>query len=209
MDSKTCSNCNITKPLKQYDRRAASSDGLMTRCKSCVSGYKVEYRKTKRGLAIATYGRQRKKSKDRGHSPPGYTKEEFMDWMHNHPKFEQLYNDWAGDGFSKDLVPSVDRIDDEDHYHFDNIQLMTWRENNAKANASRLAGRITKQTRAVIKMTPELEPIEIYPSVSLAARENGVTRAGVIRGCRAKLNKHDEPAQYAGFVWRYVDDSTG
>jgi hypothetical protein len=46
--------------------------------------------------------------------------------------FYELYNNWIDSGYKKSDKPSVDRIDDYKGYSFDNIQLMTWKENNKK-----------------------------------------------------------------------------
>ena len=94
--------------------------------------YKKAYKKTIDGLISKIYGQQKQSSKKRGHQPPTYSKELLHRWITAHVIFQELYDNWIASNYEKDLVPSVDRLDDSKGYSFDNIQLMTWKENNAK-----------------------------------------------------------------------------
>lgn len=98
------------------------------------SHMRVEFRLTAKGLSSRIYEKQKHSSKKRGHAPPNYTLAAFRDWLYNHDSFVALYNNWFDSGFKTELIPSVDRLDDEKGYSFDNIRLVTWRENNIKRN---------------------------------------------------------------------------
>jgi len=43
-----------------------------------------------------------------------------------------MLNYWIENDCIKDLVPSVNRLDDYINYSLDNIELVTWKENNDK-----------------------------------------------------------------------------
>ncbi len=86
----------------------------------------------KRMKVRSMYQSQLNNSKERGHVPPGYTEEEFTEWLWKQYKFHDLYDMYERADFDKDLAPSIDRIDDHDHYRFGNVQVMTWDENRIK-----------------------------------------------------------------------------
>lgn len=80
------------------------------------------------------YNGQISRSKQRNHPLPEYTKDEFRDWYFKQPNLYRLVNNWINSGFNKDLIPSVVRINHKLHYKFDNIQLITWKENEIKGH---------------------------------------------------------------------------
>lgn len=83
------------------------------------------------------YYRQLRNSKLRSHSPPTYTKIEFIKRFENDPKFISLFENWVKNGCQKYLKPSFDRIDNSKGYSFENINLTTWAENAINGNISR------------------------------------------------------------------------
>ena len=90
----------------------------------------VKYAKTKKGLSTVIYSGQVKHSLERNHPKPSYTKEEFREWLFKNSNFDELYDNWVISDYNKWMKPSVDRIDDSKGYSFDNIRLVTWRENS-------------------------------------------------------------------------------
>ena len=77
------------------------------------------------------YAHQKESFKRRGHKLY-YTKEEFLNFCLNSPKFALLLNNWARSNYDKDLYPSFDRVDDKVGYKFSNLNLVTWKENREK-----------------------------------------------------------------------------
>jgi hypothetical protein len=47
-DSKTCTRCEIEKPLGEFYPHAAYRQGVMSRCKECVKAYATDYRKQRK-----------------------------------------------------------------------------------------------------------------------------------------------------------------
>ena len=84
------------------------------------------------GLISQIYRSQKQHSKKRGHQPPTYSQELLLRWMTAHVIFKKLYDNWIASDYDRWLIPSVDRLDNSKGYSFDNIQLMTWKENDAK-----------------------------------------------------------------------------
>ncbi len=87
--------------------------------------------KTLRQYYTQVYSSIRHKSKRRGDEMPSFSKDELIDWLLLNG-IEHLWINYIESGYNKDLKPSIDRIDDYGVYSFDNMQLITWRENNIK-----------------------------------------------------------------------------
>jgi len=109
-----------------------------TNKKRCVCGAIVkktkseknsDYYRTRLGLCTHIYHNQVRSSKKRNHKPPTYSRLELYRWITTQPNFEQLYFNWFMSGYKKDLIPSVDRLESRYGYSFENIQLVTWKEN--------------------------------------------------------------------------------
>lgn len=90
----------------------------------------AKYWKTIKGIVTMMYSMQKKSSRERGHEPPQYTKQEFHNWLISQPNFNKLYNNWIESNYNKWLKPSADRIENDKGYSFSNIRLMTWKENS-------------------------------------------------------------------------------
>lgn len=192
----TCRKCKETKEEKEFSKYSGSSTGYQVTCKDCVKAY---YR-SKRGLALQMHTHQRQSSVKRGHPEPSYTKEKLYDWLMSQPKFHELYDNWVKSGFNSKLRPSIDRLDDYKGYSFDNIQLMTFKENNQKSHADRINGNNRKQSRAVNKLDLNGKFISHHHSINDAARSIGKpTGASNIKlVCDGKCN-----SRY-GFKWEWT-----
>ena len=132
---KKCPICLETKDLSKYGVRKERGNAPKSLCRECETKAVAKYQRTKKGVIGTIYNRQTRSSKSRGHRPPEYTKKEFKEWIVSQTLFHELYDEWKQSGYLKRLKPSVDRKCDDIHYCMNNIQLMTWEENNAKLNA--------------------------------------------------------------------------
>lgn len=102
------------------------------RIKENVQKWNLVNKTTVTNFAARSMAGQRDRSKKRGHQPPAYTKEELTAWLLDQPNWIQLCSDWKKSNFESDLAPSIDRLDNSKGYSFDNIQLITWKENRLK-----------------------------------------------------------------------------
>lgn len=100
--------------------------------KEKLSTNKKVYRVTINGLVATIYDHQKLHSKEREHQPPTYSRKELHVWMIAQSNFEELYSNWIASDCETNLRPSVDRLINSKGYSFDNIQLMTWKENRLK-----------------------------------------------------------------------------
>ena len=91
--------------------------------------YNKNYRRTKNGLLVNIYNRSK------FFHIMEFTRKEFIDKFLNDKKFNRLFYEWEKSNYKKQLVPSLDRIDNKKNYSFDNIHFMTWSENRFKQSA--------------------------------------------------------------------------
>lgn len=197
---KKCSKCKLTKLANKFNHDENAKSGLRSWCKCCTNKIGLKIRRTKSGLLNRIYHHQKESSKRRGHNPPEYSAEEFRLKYLGDATFIKLYNDWAESGYNKMMCPSFDRERDSEGYSFDNIQLMTWQENNDKANKDMRYGRLkhgNKPQKAVIGTNIKTgESIE-FPSIREAAR-NGFQSSCISLCCRRISKTH------SGYVWEYL-----
>ena len=157
------------------------------------------YKKTKKGLIANIYSNQL----SRKNKEVCYTLEELREWVHKQQNFEELYLDWINSGYKKEKIPSVDRIDNNKGYFFDNIQLMTWEDNNKKArndirnNTLKHSGLLNGGHKKVIQYDLLGNKIDEFISVSEASRVLNIRQNMISRVCRGERNKTN------GFVFKY------
>ena len=196
---KKCSGCDEVKPIEEFNKDKTSKGGKCYHCKICSSERNNKHRRSLKGKAMAIYSSQRHSSKKRGHEPPKYTKEEFLNWILCNEKYLKLYEQWRGSGYNKMLSPSCDRLDDYKGYNFDNIQVVTWGENKIKGHSDIKNGLNNKINKPVIKMDLNGVELESYYSISQASRETGIYKQHIWRVCNG------ERKSTRGFRWKYTD----
>lgn len=153
-----CNKCKKNKPLNKYFKDKSKKGGYRARCKACESKrakgfydknkenilkkakayrdsnkaemieYQREYRRSKDNKLKALYNNQIVNSERRGHPKPNYTFNEFKSWAIDND-FHILFKVWEDKKFDKYFAPSGDRLDSSQPYTLDNLQLVTWKEN--------------------------------------------------------------------------------
>ena len=196
--TKSCSTCNTIKNISKFGKRKTSKDGLRCQCRECENEYAKKRRRTKEGLLLTIYSHQIEHSKTRGHNFPTYTKQELKDWLFTHVLFEDLYFKWVESDYDKYLIPSIDRINDYLPYTFDNIQLMTWGENDKKGIRDMKNGVNNKQNISVHQINTEGEVINTYYSMNQAERETSIQQSNISEVCSGRRNIA------GGFRWEYA-----
>ena len=153
------------------------------------------------------YSSQRMSSRKRNHPYPTYSNKELVLWMYDHG-YEALYNNWKSSGFERFLAPSCDRLDDSKGYSFDNIRLVTWKENFDKARADHRLGNPGKQRKqrkknnsekTVIQSTLKGHLLNEYVSQQEASEKTGVNRSCINNCCNDKRKR----ITAGGFLWSY------
>ena len=194
---KRCTTCDVKKSLDNFSKQAIGVFGLYPRCKECV----LEYSRTIPGLTSVIWSGQKTSSRQRKHPKPDYTKEELSIWMHENG-LEGLYKDWVVSGHDKDLRPSVDRVDSLKPYTLDNLELVTWKENNGRAHEDRRkgVGASGKTCKPAYQYTLDGDFVAEHFSAREAYRATGIGYSNIL----SVLNGSSKTA--GGFVWKKEKD---
>lgn len=187
---KRCCRCKKIKEIDSFGKRKDVPSGKMYECKSCVSFLNKKKRRTKNGVISNLYSRQLGSCRQRGHNPPNYDLDKLREWCLNNDKFHFLYDEWVESGYKKEKKPSIDRIDNSKTYSFENIQLITWRENNEKAHR--------ELRRKVGKYNLSDVLIKEYDSLKSAQKDTGINYTNISKVCSGKRKKS------GGFKWKYI-----
>lgn len=170
---------------------------MLKTTKQYSSKNNIAKKRTKKGIVTVTYSHQKQHSKIRGHNPPEYTKQELKDWLFSQPLFHKLYDNWERTGYQKKYKPSVDRKDDYIGYTMDNIQLMTWGENDSKGRKDVKNGINRKSLYPVMQYTKEGVFIKEFRSATEANKQTGVNRPNIITVCKG------DRSHAGGYKWAY------
>jgi hypothetical protein len=150
MDSRTCRQCGIEKPLQDFHPSHRCHFGRTYQCKSCWNAYlrnhNATYTKTKSGFLMRAYRNMKSRVEGvqwrKAHLYAGKSlmpKDAFYEWGIASPEFHRLFADWEAAGYPRAKTPSVDRIDSALGYEPSNMQWVTHSENSRRGNQSRIA----------------------------------------------------------------------
>ena len=171
--------------------------------------YNKKYRQENKGELFywitKIYGRMKRDNKNKFNIDLPFTKDEFKKWLDDNYKTEirRMLTEYKNSNYIKYLCPSVDRIDDYKSYTFDNMQLITWKENNDKGRislknkkqCSEMAKRVW--SKKVIQKDLDGNVITTFNSTHDVERLLGYDSSLIARACR--LNKVSK-----GYRWEYV-----
>jgi len=191
--SKFCTNCKKFLPKTFFNINNNSYDNLYKHCNNCA----IEKDRTIKSKIKSIYRRQIKSSKVRGHEPPTYTIEDFTRWCLAHPKFTDLYDKWIKSGYNSELAPSIDRLDNNQGYTMENIQVTTWRENYTKEYANRdksILATDVSNSNSSIK----------FDNLTQAAKFVNMSRTHFSRYLNAPENIQNNKLKLKGYYWHLL-----
>jgi len=194
---KECKKCGEMRLVSSYMAYDGKYVGNI--CRICRNARQYAHKKTKRGVVLTIFSSQKASSLRLGYKKPIYTSQELKEWLFNQPLFHELYDKWVESGYDRWVKPSVDRKDDYKPYAFDNIQLMTWRENNEKIHRDKTEGRNNKQSRAVLQYDLDGNFIKEYYSIAQAVRETQTHQSLLLSVCMGKRKTTNKS------IWAYKD----
>ena len=163
------------------------------------------YRGTLKDWSTNRYVKMKRNSLIRKMPLPSFTKEEFRKWALENG-IKDLLDNWKKSNFDKWIAPSVNRLDDYKSYTFDNMELITWRDNLKKWHSSKkikdntFIAEISRRllSKKVVKLSTDGEILETYPSAWEAGRQNNANQSSISKVCRG-LKKH-----HRGYKWSFA-----
>lgn len=150
---------------------------------------------------------QRNSSKNRKHPMPLYSIEELWEWVNNEENkvvFDLLWDKWKESGNRWDK-PSIDRLDDFKPYSLDNIQLMSWLDNNKKSHEMARLGKTVNSSVKEIDVydSTTLDKLDTVFSLTEASKIYNVSPGTISVQC----SKDKVDANYVGnYIFRYKGD---
>ena len=190
-----CKICKEDKPVQEFYKSNKSS------CKECV---KIRNRsqdhtakdRTEKGVVRVLFKTMKRHQRLRGHGELPFTKQDFIIWLEN-TNFKTLYNKWVKAVYEKDLKPSVDRLDDFHGYSFENMRLVTWKDNHEHQICDILEGKGTsgKRCKSLGKFNKEGELLSTYVSYQDVRRKEGY--------CVHYPVKNKRPCK-KGYLWKEI-----
>lgn len=163
--------------------------------------WKREHRKTFIGLTGKMYSAQKDACRKRNHPSPDYSLDEFRAWLESQPIFFELYESWLASDCEKDLIPSADRINNDQSYSLDNLQIVTFKQNRENVYADRKAGRVSTIDKPVLQFTKDGEFVAEYFSIAEAARKTNITQQNI----SAVANQLPKRKSAGGFIWKFKE----
>ena len=201
MTKKTCRLCKQLKLLTEFSKAAGNKDGYNNTCKQCVVVRNRDYWRTPYGRISYIRNQQKTSSVARGHAPPSYTQNQLYDWAVGQGLFN-LVATWENSGWLQELAPSIDRLDVTKGYSFDNIRLVTWKDNNDAQYMDRKTCKVvTKQNRKVVQKALDGTFIAEHLSIAAAARATGAIRTNINAMCKGT---NPNIKSVGGFLWEYA-----
>jgi len=189
IQEKKCNKCGVVKLINDFRKKRSI-------CKLCDKEYNLRYIKTKKGLITNIYNNQRHNSIFRKDPLPTYTKQQLINLLFNNPLFHKLYDNWVSSNYDRKLRPSIDRINDYKSYSFDNIQLVTWYENERRYYTDSKNGINNKQNFAVIGINKHTKDIIEFHSMNEASRQIKTSQGNISDCCKNKRKSA------GGYIWK-------
>ena len=194
---KKCTCCKTIKNIQNFHKWKLGKDGYKNECKICSDNRLDTYFKTKNGWITQSYNSMIQRIKRKSMQKIKMTKSEFKSFIESNNTFNILYENWKKSNYNKDLKPSVDRLEDYATYSINNIQIITWKENNEKGNIDRRHGINNKVSKKIIQLTLSKQYVMEYHSIHYASRQTGINRGNIGNVCRGIKNTA------GGFIWRF------
>lgn len=168
-------------------------------------GYRQRNKRTKTGWHTKTYSRMKRDNKNKFGLPLPFSKDEFIQWINikYENKFDILFANYVDSECDKYLNPSIDRIDDYKSYTFENMQLITWKENDLKGtrgvknkiSCAEVGKRYCSKT--VIQLDENKNEIMRFSSTHEAERVLGYDSSLIAKACRKGFKSK-------GCYWKYT-----
>jgi len=201
---RTCKRCSTEKELSEFPKHKNKPLGAGHTCRKCSNEIIKASGRTKNGVVGAIWQGQLHSCRYRKMNAPTYSKAELSSWILEQALFHSLYSKWVSSGYLKKLKPSVDRLNDYKSYSMDNIQLMTFGENQDKSHRDKINGINTKQCKAVVATVKGTDKSAVYYSIAEASRVLGVDSKNINYCCQNKPKYKSA----GGYTWKYLEEAS-
>ena len=200
MEIKRCKDCLKNKNLDLFYNCSSNIDGKQGRCKKCSENKRKEKYRDKKERIKVIYRQQVSRCKAKWWPPPKYSKKELIERCLSNEDYHKIYENRASCWYAKDMVPSIDRLNDYETYSFDNIQVLTWEKNREKWHLDKVNWINNKTSRKVYQFNKNWKLIWHYPSIVIAAKKTWACNSTIWECCRGKSKMS------WWYYWSYSED---
>lgn len=151
------------------------------------------WRQTYKGLTANLYAKILERSRRNNKDNAQFNLGEFREWL-SQTDIHRLYGRWQRSGYKTDRRPSVDRIDPLRGYTFDNMQVITAKENRVKGDEEK----IVLWGIPIHQISMSGNVIAKYPSIKVASQITGINRNNI----STVINKKRKSA--GGYKWEVI-----
>lgn len=202
---KACKICGVSKDFSEYSIHRQMKDGYRLECKKC---YNFAAKSDPTKFIHKMYATQVASSKRRGHPAPNYTREDFLNWALSQQNWKSVWEIYQQKQHDRNFAPSVDRVDSNLPYTFDNIELVCWGENSSRGIRDIKSGYKYTQHKPVVAYTLEGKKVAEYVSLHEAARKTGTYVTNIQRVAdgipfRKSNGKMTMMHQTGGYRWKW------
>lgn len=209
--SSECKNCIKVRSKNNHDKIKSSEEFKEKKC-SYSKKYRQERKRTKEGWYEKIYRAMRTRNRKNFNLELPFTIEEFIDWIDENyqEKLDLLLKAYVESDCDKYLCPSIDRIDDYKSYTFDNMQLLTWRQNDEKGTVGIKnkvsCAEVGKKycSKTVLQYDLDNNLLMTFSSTHEAERMLGIDASLIAHACRSYKNGKSGYAK--GYIWHYKSD---
>lgn len=184
MKIKLCSKCGIEKPLSEFHKNKLKKDKYDCYCKKCKHNLGKK-RKKKFPYKSHFVELQRRCLNKNCKDYKNYGGRDIRCLITE----EEIKKLWFRDKAYLMKKPSIDRIDNDGDYKYDNCRFIELRENVRKA-----------QQKAVLQYTLDGKLIKEWESISNVENFLNLKSSSIGKTCRL------EQSQSYGYVWKYKND---
>lgn len=209
MKTKICSKCREEKPLSEFRKDKTKKDGYYSSCKKCCKGFYQKNIVKYQTISCEYYQNNKDYVKKRNKK---YNKKypEKIILRNIKARCENLNNDnykyygkrgikcliteyevkilWERDKACMMKKPSIDRINNDGHYTFQNCRFIEQAENSVK-----------DKRKPILQFDLEGNFIKEWPSLTKASEKLNISIINICSCCRGKQKSA------GGFKWKYVD----
>lgn len=121
-------DCGCEKPIVHLN----ISENLNYSNENYYREYAKRYKKTTVGYLKDLYHAMNGRNQNKGFGHLPFSLNEFVDKYSKHYDFVKLFEDYKDNNFDIDLAPSIDRINPNLGYFYENMQFITWKDNKEK-----------------------------------------------------------------------------
>jgi len=122
-----------------------------------------------------------------------YTRLELIAFCEKSKNFQRLFATWLTSGCQLSIRPTIDRVDPLKNYSLDNIQVLTYSENNKKGNSEL----IKTKGKKIIQKNDKGKIINRFNSIKEAGIILGINPTNICNALRGRLKT------FKNCIWEY------